>query len=179
MNKLNLIVLCIMLISLTSLTVCSLSLLDYPGLFLDEKGHLDITIVVGDMADASDTIGSVEIATSLNSEFFNNAEINAVIASEIYDAKEQNMIVIGGPCANSVAAELMNYPIVCSDPINPNTGLIKLYDFGTYKTLLIAGFDAIDTRRASTVLANYDSFEIPNSSNMEVVNRKEKRVLLR
>lgn len=157
--------------------VSALTLQDYPDIFVDNS-KLVVTIVVGDLALASDTIGAVEISTSLNSEFFQKSEINAVLASEIYDIEDQNLIVVGGPCANSVAAEMMNYPSDCSSVIAPNTGLIKLYDYGEYTSILVAGSSAIDTRRASTVLANYIDYDIPNSNSMEVINKQEKKVLV-
>lgn len=173
MNKLITFLIVILLVPVVS----AISLQDYPDIFV-KNNNLEVTLIVGDLATASDTIGAVEIAVALQSEFFTNSNVKAVLASEIENIDSQNLIVVGGPCANSVAAELMNYPLDCTSPIQPNTGIINIYDFGKTSTILVAGSSATDTRRASTVLANYQDFDIPNSDSMDIINKQEKKVLI-
>jgi len=74
----------------------------------------------------------------------------------------KNLIVVGGPCVNSISAEVLGltYPTCGADSTVPeNAAMIKVVDdkFTTgLKTVLIAGWSASDTRLASDVLQNYD-----------------------
>ncbi len=69
-----------------------------------------------------------------------------------------NLIVVGGPCANSVAAELMGNPENCLDGFEPGQAMIRLYDLDSGKVaLLIAGTQARETQAASRAVANADS----------------------
>ncbi len=90
---------------------------------------------------------------------------SAKLASEISDITAQNMIVVGGPCANAVAAELMGNPADCTEGFETGKAMIKLYENGGSVAMLVAGATALDTRRASRVVANYDQFTL---SGMEV-----------
>lgn len=78
----------------------------------------------------------------------------AKLASEITDVSAQNLLVVGGPCANSVAASLMGNPANCAEGFEEGKALVKLYDTGAGNVaLLVAGFSALDTRRASKAVA--------------------------
>ena len=80
----------------------------------------------------------------------------ARLAREVGDITAQNSIVLGGPCANTAAAILLDNPEPCGKDFSPNTAIIKLieHDNGNV-ALLVAGYDAIDTRRAARVVAEY------------------------
>ena len=171
-------ILLLIIVLLTIPLVYSSNLKEYPDFFIKDN-VLDVTIVVGDLAIASDTIGAIEIATSLKSyEGANKVNIKAALSSEIEDLKAQNVIVVGGPCANSAAAELLNYPVVCSESIPSNTGIISLFEYDNFNVLLVAGSSAADTRRTSGVLANSDDYSFPKSNYMEVIKALEKRVTI-
>gem|GEM_PF-1933913 len=68
-----------------------------------------------------------------------------------------NLIVIGGPCANSIAFELMGSPAACTDGFSQGKGLIKMWETGEYMAVLVAGYDAADTSEAVTQLINYEA----------------------
>jgi hypothetical protein len=90
----------------------------------------------------------------------------AKLASEVRDITAQNMIVVGGPCANAVARELMGATMAtCLEGFTEGKAMIKLYEQGSKVAMLVAGMSALDTRRASRVLANYDQYAL---SGMEV-----------
>lgn len=73
-------------------------------------------------------------------------------------ADSGNLIVVGGPCANSVAAELMGSTSDnCAEGFSEGQAKIKLYDTGDNMALLVAGYSATDTRAASQAVANYAS----------------------
>ncbi|MCB9362804.1 S-layer protein [Candidatus Woesearchaeota archaeon] len=89
----------------------------------------------------------------------------AKLASEVSNVAGQNMIVVGGPCANAVAAQLMGNPSPCTKGFEEGKAIIKLYENGNKVAMLVAGATALDTRRAARVLADYTSFPL---SGMEV-----------
>lgn len=85
----------------------------------------------------------------------------AKLASEVKDIAAQNMIVVGGPCANAVSAKLMAveqaYP-ACAAGFTEGKAMIKLYEQGTNVALLVAGATALDTRRACRALVDYGTY---------------------
>jgi hypothetical protein len=88
----------------------------------------------------------------------------AKLASEVRDISAQNMIVVGGPCANTVAAQLMGASAAtCANGFTEGKAMIKLYEQGSKVAMLVAGYSALDTRRASRVLANYDQYALSGS----------------
>lgn len=80
--------------------------------------------------------------------------------SEVADPMGVNLIAVGGPCANSVVAELMGNPADCSTALGITSGqaLIKLFENGEYVALVVAGQDAMDTRLASHILSNHEDY---------------------
>jgi len=76
------------------------------------------------------------------------------LASAVSDVSAQNLIVVGGPCANAVAAELMGNPEPCGKDFSAGRAMIKLYEASTGKVaMLVAGYEAVDTTRATKVVA--------------------------
>ncbi|MFC2136294.1 hypothetical protein ACFLTH_16885 [Bacteroidota bacterium] len=76
------------------------------------------------------------------------------------------MIVVGGPCANTVAAELMGNPANCVEGFEEGKAVIKYY--ADDNAILVAGFSATDTQGASRVLADYADWDL-SGSEVEVV----------
>ncbi len=84
---------------------------------------------------------------------------SAKLDKDVADWAAQNLIVVGGPCANTVAAALMGNPADCGAGFKEGEGIIKLYKADTGKvSLLAAGYSALDTRRVTRVLANYKEY---------------------
>jgi hypothetical protein len=90
----------------------------------------------------------------------------AKLASEVADITAVDAVVVGGPCANSAAAALMGNPDDCAAGFEPGKAMLKLFENGDNVAVLVAGYDAIDTRRASRVLANHADYDL---SGTEVV----------
>ncbi|MEM3126526.1 MAG: S-layer protein [Candidatus Woesearchaeota archaeon] len=84
----------------------------------------------------------------------------AKLASEVSDIRAVNAIVVGGPCANAAAAELMGNPANCAEDFEEGRAMIKLYENGGNVAVLVAGYSAMDTRRAARVLANYEDYDL-------------------
>jgi len=104
------------------------------------------TVVGGGMGGASKKI---EVGT-------------AKLASEVASLSAQNTVIVGGPCANEKAAEFLGVTqATCAEGApEANTAVIKLKEYGDYVAMLVNGYDAIDTRRASRVLANYGDYDL-------------------
>jgi hypothetical protein len=82
---------------------------------------------------------------------------------------DKNMIVVGGPCINTIADELVAPTGECYDMYESGKATIKLYDRGGKVALLVAGMDAADTRAACRVLAQYSAYEdVLTGSEVEV-----------
>ena len=84
----------------------------------------------------------------------------AKLASEVEDITAVNAIVVGGPCANAAAAALMGNPDDCAAGFEPGKALIKLFENQGNSAVLVAGYAADDTRRASRVLANHADYAL-------------------
>jgi hypothetical protein len=78
--------------------------------------------------------------------------------SEIAAVDAQNLIAVGGPCVNTVAAELMGNPADCAAGFTPGKGIVKLWDHANGNVaMLVAGYSGADTRLLGKVLANTPS----------------------
>ncbi|MBU1030994.1 MAG: hypothetical protein KKB65_07205 [Nanoarchaeota archaeon] len=82
----------------------------------------------------------------------------AVLDSDAPAVGSDYLIVVGGPCANSVAAELMGSPADCAAGFEEGKGVIKYWDEN--KAILVAGYSAKDTQGASRVLANFEQYSL-------------------
>jgi hypothetical protein len=75
--------------------------------------------------------------------------------SEVASASAQNLIVVGGPCVNSVAAELLGNPANCADGFTPGKARVKLFEHSNGNmAMLVAGYSGADTRLAGRVIAH-------------------------
>lgn len=77
---------------------------------------------------------------------------------------DHNLVVVGGPCANRVAAELMGVNFgqwpECAAGIEQDSAIIKIFDdaFSSGKVaVLVAGYNAENTRAAASILQQYDT----------------------
>ncbi|MBI4452372.1 hypothetical protein HY637_03010 [Candidatus Woesearchaeota archaeon] len=84
----------------------------------------------------------------------------AKLASEVTDVKAQNAILVGGPCANAAAATVLGNPADCTAGFTPGEGKVELYEHANGNVaMLVAGYGAVDTRNAATVVANYGDYK--------------------
>ena len=88
----------------------------------------------------------------------------AVMDTSLTTYTDQNLIVVGGPAINRAAAALLGktYPAYGADSgITENSGMIKLVEQADGAVaLIVAGWEAGDTQRASRVAAEYDSYAL-------------------
>ncbi|HHE36900.1 MAG TPA: hypothetical protein ENL16_03755 [Candidatus Woesearchaeota archaeon] len=90
----------------------------------------------------------------------------AVLDTDAPAIGTENMIVVGGPCANTVAAELMGNPENCAEGFEPGKAIIKL--FPDQNALLVAGYEAQETLGACYVLADHEDYDL-SGTEVEVV----------
>ena len=94
----------------------------------------------------------------------------AVLDSDYnYALGTDNLIVIGGPCVNTLAAVLMGNPDDCTAGFEEGKAVIKLYEHETGKaSLLVAGYSATDTVVASRAVA-YNDIQVVSASQAEII----------
>jgi len=110
------------------------------------------------------TIGSVS-TTSGTAVVVNRIEVGATkLASEVPDIKAVNAILVGGPCANAAAAEIMDNPADCTAGFEAGKGLIKLFENDGNVAMLVAGYSASDTRAAAKVVSNHGDYALEGTA---------------
>jgi len=83
--------------------------------------------------------------------------------SEVTDVAMYNAIVVGGPAANAVAAELLGltYPSYGTDSgLSEGEAMIKMVNNGAKVAMIVFGWEADDTRRAAKLLESYDTYAL-------------------
>lgn len=96
----------------------------------------------------------------------NNAAVGVGVLDSDVRIGQGNLIVVGGPCVNTIAQELMGNPEVCTEGFEAGKAVIKLYE--DQNALLIGGMGWQDTLGASYVLADFEDYEL-SGTEMEVV----------
>jgi len=82
--------------------------------------------------------------------------------TEVTSVTAYNAIVVGGPAANSVAADLLGltYPAYAGDSgLSEGDAILKLVDNGDNVALIVYGWEKDDTKRAAKVLESYSAYE--------------------
>src|SRR3989344_4739315 len=83
----------------------------------------------------------------------------AVLDTEVADFSAQNLIVVGGPCVNAAASDLLGDPADCTEGFEEGKAMVKLFERANGNVaLLVAGYSALDTRRAARAVANYGDY---------------------
>lgn len=102
------------------------------------------------------------IEGAFETELINKIEVGATkLASEITDVNAQNLIVVGGPCANVIAATLMGDPADCTLGFAAERGIIELFEQENGNVaILVAGLTKEDTKKTAEVLTNYDEYKL-------------------
>ncbi|MBS3064210.1 MAG: hypothetical protein J4472_00145 [DPANN group archaeon] len=94
----------------------------------------------------------------------------AKLDTEVTDKKAYDVIVVGGPAVNRLAAEALglSYPSYgAASGIPQDAGLIKLVENaygGTKTAVVVAGWESQNTRDASAVLKDYKAYGLSGSA---------------
>ena len=102
------------------------------------------------------TSGATKSSTSTTGDLTAVTVVDATkLDSEVASATAQNLIVVGGPCVNTVAAELLGNPADCTSGFAPGKARVKLWEHANGNVaMLVAGYSGADTRLAGKVLAH-------------------------
>jgi hypothetical protein len=146
----------IMIFTASALAIKNLDLSDYPTPFVQNE-VLNSIIIVGENAHAGDMIGALDMAIALGLPLESRI---IMLDIEIDNIKEHNIIVVGGPCVNMAAAELLGWPLKCDQDFEPGKAKIKLFDNGNNTALLVAGYAIDDTTIACRLLVNHEDYDL-------------------
>jgi len=92
--------------------------------------------------------------------------IDLMSEDEVTDVSMYNAIVVGGPAANKIAADLLGltYPAVAeASGLSEGEAILKMVDNGANVALLAFGWEKDDTARAAKVLQSYDAYSLTGS----------------
>jgi len=129
------------------------------------SSQVKATLTVGAVGGAAVVAGETEqVIVGITSPV-------AVLDTEVTSThKAKNLVLIGGPCVNTLVADLASedkFDYTCDTWPGRDFGLIKAIDdaFVTGKiALVVAGTTSDDTRTASTVLQQYDTLLVGQTS---------------
>jgi len=151
--------------------VSAASISDWPGFFVN-NGVFSAMYVVGEEAPSLDVISATLISSSLSIHENLTTDVGtSKLDSEIADITRVNAIVIGSPCENTAAAQLLGNPSPCDSGLNGSTGYIQVFEANNKVQLLITGLDKEDRKAAALYLSasdlssiNTDKYEISSGS---------------
>ncbi len=137
----------------------------------DSEDQNDFTITYNEEeADAqvfvTPLLGEITSTAGTSGVALNPIAVGMAIMDKDATLGSKAYIVVGGPCANTVAAELMGNPEDCAADFSEGKATIKLY--AEQNALLVAGYSGADTQGASRVLANYGDYALTGTE-VEVV----------
>ncbi len=116
------------------------------------------------------TAGGVVSSASGTADKVNPIAVGMAVLDKDATVGAENLIVVGGPCANTIAAELLGNPDPCGEGFEMGKAKIKAFDNSGKVSILVAGYEALETQGASRVLANYDDSDYAMSGDeVEVV----------
>ncbi|MFH1839901.1 MAG: hypothetical protein ABH849_02015 [Nanoarchaeota archaeon] len=137
----------------------------YGTIIVDPEANLDLNKVVikvpNDLQKAK-----VTVSATLSSSG-SGTEAALMTDDEVGTASDYNLILVGGPCVNSLTAQFLGLSAGscgAASTFSADTAYLKLKDNGDKVALIVAGWEAADTKRAAKVVANPDSFTLSGES---------------
>ena len=149
----------------------AVDLSDYPFPFI-ENNVANFIMIIGEDASPDDAIAAIDILLSLSYSSGESSVEPIDVPSPVLDTKvdniyAQNTIIVGNPCVNNAAAELLGVTAEepeCTEGFEEGKAKIKLFQGiqgqGNNVILLVAGYDNLRTRMASKVLQNYNEYDL-------------------
>ena len=101
-------------------------------------------------------------STSAGGETCTPVEVTPLTLTDdkVNDATKYNLILVGGPCANPLV-ESLNFGVTCEGwTLKDGEAIIKLANNGEKVAMLVAGTNAVDTRRAAKVVGSYKNYKL-------------------
>ncbi|MBR9676383.1 S-layer protein [Candidatus Woesearchaeota archaeon] len=132
--------------------------------FVVPKERVNANLVVG--TSATTIAGSSGTVTS---DKVNAIGVGLGVLDKDVTVGSQNLIIVGGPCVNTAAAEVMGNPANCADGFSPGKAMLKMFPTNGKTALLVAGYGAQDTQGATRVVAQYDKYDLSGTEASVVV----------
>ncbi|MGM5483912.1 MAG: hypothetical protein ACQER9_03285 [Nanobdellota archaeon] len=126
----------------------------------DEDTSVEYSVFVA--PEGSSIVRSGASGDSVTTQQVNPIAVGAAVKAEDVDLADpsSNLIVVGGPCINSVAAELKGIEgQACGEAsgINPGEAIIEMHELDNGKVaMLVAGWEAQETQAAARAVATDD-----------------------
>jgi hypothetical protein len=145
--------------------------IEYP--LVQRSGQVFVTAGVVEVSEAASSTESGTISSTMLNPIGVGMAILDTDAESSYGTTK--MIVVGGPCVNTIAAMLMGSPADCTEGFTPGKAVIKL--FSDKNALLVAGYSAQDTVGACYVLGDYKDYNLAGTE-VEVVVADLKNIVV-
>jgi hypothetical protein len=150
--------------------------MSYYGVFLDlfdQSGNTDAETLTIEYplrqrgAQVFIALGETSTSRTKSGEVCTVADIKprTLLDTEVTNPSDYNLILVGGPCANDVVADVAGFP-TCEgyrEMYKSGESIIQMANNGANVALLVAGYDAVDTRKAGKVLANSADYSLSGS----------------
>lgn len=145
-------------------SVSAFMISDWPSFYVS-NGKFSAIYVIGEEAPALDVVSATVISSSLAKYENVTTEVGTSrLDTEIANISTKDAIIVGSPCDNRAAFQLMGSPVPCYKDLSGSVGYIRLYQNLGRVQLLITGLDEKDRNAAAKFLAN---------SNLKLVNSTE------
>ncbi len=140
----------------------------------ENKDELTIRVPEEDVY-ASAFLAPVSASVISGSDGVRTVRINPIgditLTDDQVEGFDQNMILIGGPCVNSLSAQLLDNPTPCTEDFNQGQGRIQYFTRNKNTVVMVAGRDAQDTLAAATVLADIEDYAVMGE--LEIVDTND------
>ena len=94
-------------------------------------------------------------------------DVTTLLDTEVAGSESTyDLILVGGPCANNAVASVAGLGTTCESARadwSPGEGILKMATNGEHVALLVAGYNAQDTRMASKVLKDHEDYDLAGS----------------
>jgi len=142
----------------------NVDLRNFPTMFVawnkDNEKVFNGLLIVGKNAPVTDVIAAQNVAAGVNNGIRRPGySISAVLDEQVEDVKAQNAIVIGNPCDNKAAAALLGHN-KCDANLQPGKAIISLYENNGHIQMVVVGYDAKGTLKASEYLREYYKYDL-------------------
>ena len=156
MKKSHLLLFCIILCS----TIVLAQLEDFPDNFIS-GGSFDGYIVVGKDGTSTDVLSQSMLGLKIQSYLGSlQRGINKLDTEVDID---NNLILIGNPCVNTLTSELLDSPEICDGDFPLGKAYIRYYEKDGYNYIVVAGNNDVSTKRAAQELTDFDINDLEGS----------------
>lgn len=134
-----------------------------------ESGDFKVNVVVA----TKNSVVSSASGGSVTTDKVNPIGVDfGVLDKDAPAAGSSNLIVVGGPCVNTVAARLAGNPADCTAGFVEGEAKLTMFDDNGKVALLVAGYSGLDTSGATRALIN-EVLPMKSSAALTTINSKQ------